>query len=72
MIGKDVDLADIQNPIDAMAPYERLLGDALEGDHTLFGSFEGIAAAWRIVATILENDAQLHVVQPRRSGAGRG
>jgi glucose-6-phosphate 1-dehydrogenase len=58
MVGNDVDLVDIQHSGDAMAPYERLLGDALDGDHTLFGSFDGIAAAWRIVDGILDTDAQ--------------
>ena len=30
-------------------PYERLIGDALEGDRTLFTTERGINAAWRIV-----------------------
>lgn len=64
MVGEDVDLVEIRNPVDVMTPYERLLGDALEGDHTLFGSFDGIAAAWRIVNGILDNDAQPHVYDP--------
>ena len=54
MIGEDVDLVEVKPPVDEMKPYERLLGDALEGDHTLFGSFEGIQSAWRIVQPILE------------------
>ena len=57
MVGEDVDLVEIRHPMDAMEPYERLLGDALEGDHTLFGSYDGIAAAWRIVEPIIHNDA---------------
>ena len=43
-----------------MLPYERLLGDALEGDHTLFGSFAGIAASWRIVDSVLESHSALY------------
>jgi glucose-6-phosphate 1-dehydrogenase len=54
MIGADVDLVEVKPPVDEMKPYERLLGDALEGDHTLFGSFEGIRSAWRIVQPILD------------------
>ncbi len=57
MVGEDVDLVEIRHPMDAMEPYERLLGDPLEGDHTLFGSYDGIAAAWRIVEPIIHNDA---------------
>lgn len=68
MIGEDVDLVEIRHPVDAMAPYERLLGDALEGDHTLFGSFDGIAAAWRIVDAVLENAVQPQVYDPGGSG----
>jgi glucose-6-phosphate 1-dehydrogenase len=59
MIGADVDLVEVKPPVDEMKPYERLLGDALEGDHTLFGSFEGIQAAWRIVQPILDGPPPL-------------
>jgi glucose-6-phosphate 1-dehydrogenase len=39
-----------------MKPYERLLGDALRGDRTLFGSEAGVEASWRIVDPILNVD----------------
>jgi glucose-6-phosphate 1-dehydrogenase len=55
MIGEDVDLVEVTPPVDEMKPYERLLGDALEGDHTLFGSFAGIEASWRIVQPLLDS-----------------
>lgn len=61
MVGEDVDLVEVRHPGDAMLPYERLLGDALEGDHTLFGSFAGIETAWRIVDDVLR--ANLPVVE---------
>jgi glucose-6-phosphate 1-dehydrogenase len=60
MIGEDVDLVEVRQPTHAMLPYERLLGDALEGDHTLFGSYVGIEAAWRIVEHVLKSDSTLH------------
>jgi glucose-6-phosphate 1-dehydrogenase len=53
MIGEDVRLVEHRHPGDEMAPYERLLGDALRGDRTLFGSEAGVEAAWRIVEPIL-------------------
>ena len=56
MVGEDVDLVEVRHPVDEQTPYERLLGDALEGDHTLFGSFEDVLAAWRIVEPILKMD----------------
>ena len=34
-------------------PYERLIGDALRGDPTLFARQDSIEAAWRIVDPIL-------------------
>jgi len=37
----------------AMPPYQRLIGDALEGDRTLFTTERGINAAWRIVDPIV-------------------
>ncbi|MGH9222188.1 MAG: glucose-6-phosphate dehydrogenase, partial [Vicinamibacterales bacterium] len=60
MVGEDVDLVEVRHPADDMLPYERLLGDALDGDHTLFGSFEGIETAWGIVEPILKSDAPVH------------
>ncbi len=60
MVGEDIDLVEARPPVDEMKPYERLLGDALEGDHTLFGSFAGIQSAWRIVQPILEARVPLH------------
>jgi glucose-6-phosphate 1-dehydrogenase len=54
MIGEDVDLVEVTPKVDEMTPYERLLGDALEGDHTLFGSFAGVEASWRIVQPLLD------------------
>jgi glucose-6-phosphate 1-dehydrogenase len=55
MIGEDVDLVEVRQPTEQMTPYERLLGDALEGDHTLFGSFAGVAASWRAVQPVLQH-----------------
>ena len=60
MVGEDVDLVEVRNPVDAMSPYERLLGDALDGDHTLFGSFAGVAASWRAVQPVLQYEAPPH------------
>jgi glucose-6-phosphate 1-dehydrogenase len=56
MIGEDVRLVEHRCPADEMEPYERLLGDALRGDRTLFGSQAGVEAAWRVVDPILKDD----------------
>lgn len=52
MVGEEVQLLERYHPSSEMAPYERLLGDALRGDRTLFGNEEGVEAAWRIVDAI--------------------
>jgi glucose-6-phosphate 1-dehydrogenase len=54
MIGEDARLVEHRDPGDEMEPYERLLGDAMRGDRTLFGSEAGVEAAWRIVDAILD------------------
>lgn len=54
MVGEDVSLVELQHPREEKAPYERLLGDALDGDHTLFGSFANIRATWQIVEPVLQ------------------
>lgn len=56
MVGENVRLFEHRHPGDDMAPYERLLGDAMRGDHTLFGSEAGVEAAWQIVDPILIPD----------------
>ncbi len=38
---------------DEMTPYERLLGDAMEGDSMLFAREDGVEAAWAVVQGIL-------------------
>jgi glucose-6-phosphate 1-dehydrogenase len=60
MIGEGVRLIEHRHSGDEMEPYERLLGDALRGDHTLFGSEAGVEAAWRIVDPILKRDEALY------------
>ena len=64
MIGEDVSLVELQPPREEKAPYERLLGDALDGDHTLFESFEGVRRTWQIVAPVLNLEAPVHEYEP--------
>ena len=40
---------------DEMSPYERLLGDAMDGDAMLFARADGVEAAWTVVEGILGN-----------------
>jgi glucose-6-phosphate 1-dehydrogenase len=49
---------------DEMAPYERLLGDAMAGDGTLFAREDSVDAAWSVVEPILGNVTPVHEYQP--------
>jgi glucose-6-phosphate 1-dehydrogenase len=45
---------------DEMTPYERLLGDAIAGDPTLFAREDAVEAAWAIVDPVLDDAAPVH------------
>ena len=47
-----------------MDAYERLLGDAMHGDGTLFARQDGVEAAWAIVQPILSGDTPIHEYDP--------
>jgi glucose-6-phosphate 1-dehydrogenase len=47
-----------------MDAYERLLGDAMEGDATLFARQDGVEAAWAIVQPILGGATPVHEYEP--------
>ncbi|MBZ9711818.1 glucose-6-phosphate dehydrogenase [Deinococcus multiflagellatus] len=49
---------------DGLAPYERLLGDALAGDLTLFAREDEVEEAWRIVQDVLGSAAPLWPYAP--------
>jgi glucose-6-phosphate 1-dehydrogenase len=57
MVGKAVELIACDEQADVMQPYERLLGDALLGDGSLFTRDDCVEAAWRVVEPILEDTA---------------
>jgi glucose-6-phosphate 1-dehydrogenase len=49
---------------DEMEAYERLLGDAMNGDPTLFARQDAVEAAWKIVDPILGNVVPVHEYEP--------
>jgi glucose-6-phosphate 1-dehydrogenase len=53
MIGRPVELFVSQNDGDEMEAYERLIGDAMNGDSALFARQDEVEAAWAIVDPIL-------------------
>jgi glucose-6-phosphate 1-dehydrogenase len=47
-----------------MSPYERLLGDALSGDPSLFASQSELEAQWCVVDAVLRQPPPLHTYEP--------
>jgi len=68
MTGEDVELITHRRPGDTMSPYERLLGDAIRGDASLFARYDSVEEAWRIVDPILGNRTTLAEYEPNTWG----
>src|SRR5438876_1988253 len=47
-----------------MDAYERVLGDAMQGDATLFAREDYVEEAWRIVDPVLKDDAPVYEYEP--------
>jgi len=61
MIGEQIELLSRHVPeVDEMDAYERLLGDAMMGDSSLFAREDYVEEAWRIVDTVLKADTSVH------------
>jgi glucose-6-phosphate 1-dehydrogenase len=68
MIGEEVELIARHQAGDEMAPYERLLGDAMRGDATLFAREDSVEAAWRVVDPVLGNVTPIRPYEPNTWG----
>jgi glucose-6-phosphate 1-dehydrogenase len=64
MAGEEVELVARHHAADELTPYERLLGDAMRGDPTLFTSQDAVEAAWRVVDPVLGASGPLHEYDP--------
>ena len=60
MAGEDVELIVTRSPAESMTPYERLLGDALRGDLSLFARQDAIEAQWAVVNPVLGDVTAVH------------
>src|SRR5262249_62041373 len=49
---------------DEMDAYERVLGDAMQGDATLFAREDYVEEAWRIVDPVLKHGTQVYEYEP--------
>ena len=66
---EDFDPADLEVLFEAEPgcdpePYERLLGDALNGVHTLFTRQDAIEETWRVVQPLLDDPGPVHPYKP--------
>ena len=58
MAGQPTELSVTRQPTsDEMDAYERLLGDAMQGDTSLFARQDAVEAAWAIVDPLLQSPA---------------
>ena len=53
MLGDPVELVARRSPASEDLPYERLLGDAIAGDASLFTRDDSVEAAWRVIDPVL-------------------
>ena len=58
MVGEDVELTAVDNTVDDMMPYERLIGDAMEGKRQLFTRQDASELGWRIFDQVLDSKDQ--------------
>jgi glucose-6-phosphate 1-dehydrogenase len=69
MLGQAIELSLARlHTSDEMDAYERLLGDAMEGDATLFARQDAVEAAWSIVDPLLRDGGTPLPYAPGRWG----
>jgi len=65
MAGRPVELSVVEQPAETrLGDYERLLGDAMDGDATLFARQDVVEAAWAIVNPLLADPGALYEYEP--------
>jgi glucose-6-phosphate 1-dehydrogenase len=64
MVGRDTELLATIPRSEAMTPYERLLGDAMAGDATLFARQDSVEAEWAAVDGVLGDATPVHPYPP--------
>jgi glucose-6-phosphate 1-dehydrogenase len=64
-------LHEVHREADTLEAYERLIRDAMLGDHTLFTTAEGIERLWEISEPLLKNPPDLIPYAPGSWGPGQ-
>ncbi|HEV7770644.1 MAG TPA: glucose-6-phosphate dehydrogenase [Solirubrobacterales bacterium] len=60
----DLEVLFEKTPGEDPEPYERLLGDAIAGDHQLFTRQDAIEETWRVVQPLLDDSGPVHSYEP--------
>jgi glucose-6-phosphate 1-dehydrogenase len=69
MLGQSVELLASHHPgAGEMDAYERVLGDAMEGDATLFAREDYVEEAWRVVDPVLKAGSPVFEYEPKTWG----
>ena len=63
MVGEQVELTALDDNSGDMQPYERLIGDAMNGNAQLFTRQDASEIAWRIVGPVLDDKSAPHVYE---------
>ena len=64
MVGEPVELFASHQSGTERPPYQRLIGDAIRGDQTLFAREDWVEAAWRVVDGVLDDATPPPVYEP--------
>ena len=64
MLGRETELFVSHQRGDEMEAYERLIGDAMIGDASLFARQDGVEASWRVVDQILTTPTPVYEYEP--------
>jgi glucose-6-phosphate 1-dehydrogenase len=68
MAGRPVELSVVEQPAQGtehrMDAYERLLGDAMQGDTTLFARQDVVEAAWAVVDPVIHGPSPMYEYEP--------
>jgi len=67
-MGQPIELAFTENHPDEMTAYERLIGDAIDGENLLFAREDGVEEAWRVVDDVLEHHDRAYPYKPHTWG----
>jgi glucose-6-phosphate 1-dehydrogenase len=62
--GRPLELMLMNDTEGGMSAYERLLGDALDGDTLLFAREDGVESAWRVVDRVLRDHGPAYPYEP--------